>query len=77
MGKFRCNVLDIIHYIYIFAWICICNRKLLNYDLTTSDVSTKVVDEIIKLDLGIKIASIRIFPNYLKCLCKNVFTMIR
>lgn len=50
-----CNILGIIHFVLSFAWICICNEKLLNYDLTTSDVSTNVnVDEIIKLDLGYK-----------------------
>jgi hypothetical protein len=55
MGKFHCNILDIIHFILSFAWICICNENLLNYDLTTNDVSIDVnIDETIKLDFGYK-----------------------
>jgi hypothetical protein len=53
MGKFHCNILNLTHFILFYAWICICNENLLNYDVRVGDVSTNLnMDEIIKLVLG-------------------------
>jgi hypothetical protein len=52
---------------------------LLDSVLKASDVSTNVnLDKILISYLGYKkLSRIKIFPDYLDCLCKDVFTMIR
>jgi hypothetical protein len=69
----------LIHFILFCAWICICKEKLLDLVLNASDVSTNVnLDKILKSNLGYKeLSCIRTSLDYLDCLHKDVFVMIK